>query len=128
MMDSDPTRPLPPDLAATENAGNTAENGCSTEGASLARRGLDALLKQYPTADLAWTRQQDEKIMEVYREQIEPSQYNTEYWLAPGPWLCVDLYVNGRIEQFAIWNRTGNVYRIFNGAAEDDPFISITNV
>lgn len=94
---------------------------------SKARLGLDALLKQNPEADIAFVRQQDKTIMEAYRKHTKPSIYRNEYWLAGGPWLCVDLYIEGNIHQFAIWNETGNVYRLGDaGAVEDDPFIYIT--
>ena len=102
---------------------------------SKAREGLDKLLELFPEADLAWVRQQNETIMNTYREQVKPSQYSSqEYWLAPGPWLCVDLFVRGRILQFAIWNETGNVYRVakefeeYPGSVSDDPIIIITKL
>jgi hypothetical protein len=94
---------------------------------SLARYGLNRLLELNPNADIAFLRQQDEKIMEAYRKAANPSEWHTEYWLAGGPWLCVDLCTDGKIERFAIWNATGNVYRLDkHGAVEDDPFITIT--
>lgn len=42
-----------------------------------------------------------------------------------GWWTIFDLDVG----KFAIWNHTGNVYRVDeSGAAEDDPFITVTEL
>jgi hypothetical protein len=82
---------------------------------SKARQGLDRLLAEYPEAEVGriWS-----------YEHVESIVYATN----SGPWTCVDLLIAPEtIVQFAIWNYTGNVYRLdTSGAVEDDPFIVIT--
>jgi hypothetical protein len=86
------------------------------------RAGLDLLLKTYPDADVALVLHQ---------------QFQTNYppYVADGygPWTCVDLITNGERWQFAIWNSTGDVYRVqragdkYPGAVEEDPYLEIRN-
>ena len=78
---------------------------------SNARLGLDKLLAEYPDADIS--------------QVIHQLDSN-------GPWTCVDLRIDGQRTPFAIWNHTGNVYRVegpdgeYPGAVEDDPFLTVT--
>jgi hypothetical protein len=84
---------------------------------SLCRRGLDLLLAIHPHLDV------------LYAYTPHGGDELTESPLA-APWLRIDLGQpsEGDVEayavwQFAIWKRTGAVYRMVNGAVEDDPFI-----
>lgn len=103
---------------------------------SKARQGFDRLLAEYPEAEVARTWNQDDAITEIY-EHVEGLSgvtfdfvRSTVYSTNSGPWTCVDLLTApGTIGQFAIWNYTGNVYRLDkSGAVEDDPFIVITTI
>lgn len=99
---------------------------------SKARAGLNQLLRNYPEAEIAKVVNQDQKIAKVYEHtqgSIEPT----------GPWTLVDLLMLRwstipHIEQFAIWNHTGNVHRIqgaddeYPGAVEEYPFIIVTTI
>lgn len=72
------------------------------------KRGLDDLLAFHADAlviDLEW------------QEGDAPWVLVTMWWL--------DEEVD-RSGEFAIWKSTGNVYRVHQGAVEDDPFIETT--
>lgn len=91
---------------------------------SKARRGFDALLAQFPEAEMAQAWNQDEAVLEKTMPHPEVAA-RLNISPEPGPWTCVDLIVDGELARYAIWNRTGNVYRIgSDGAVEDDPFIT----
>lgn len=98
---------------------------------SPARRGLDALLEMYPEAEPLEVYSQHETVVAVYNLQ-RPTEFGRGYLASsiprdPGAWTVADLADDGKALRFAIWNATGNVYRVDeHGAAEDDPFITIT--
>ena len=78
---------------------------------SLARKGLDLLLREYPSDDVVEVDGQ----WEVYDE-------TTDVVLATGPWLIVELKEAGG---FGIWKETGAVFRLNeDGGAEDDPILT----
>jgi len=87
---------------------------------SLARRGLDELLTRYPHLDLLWIERGADEILTprgVTKEWTivtlgQPSQGKTEAWAR---------------FMFAVWNRTGAVYRMAGpgGPVEDDPYITV---
>jgi hypothetical protein len=80
---------------------------------SLARRGIDMLLAEYPDADVqsiedrgthAWT------------------TVDLVHFPKPGSLSAVATFT-----RYAVWNHTGNVYRIDRrGAVVDDPFLVVT--
>ena len=81
---------------------------------SFGREGLDLLLAHYPEAEVAYV---------IHQHHL--------HW-APGPWTCVDLIIDEQRHPFAIWNSTGNVYKVsgpkdeYPDAVEDDPFLIVT--
>ena len=77
---------------------------------SLARKGLDLLLREYPFAD----------VMEV-DSQEEFEEREDGVTITAGPWVIVALKEMG---EFAIWKATGAVHRLNeDGGAEDDPIL-----
>jgi hypothetical protein len=86
---------------------------------SFAREGLDLLLTRHPEAEVAYV------IHQSHQDDMRVGLPMT------GPWTCVDLIIDGERRQFAIWNSTGNVYRVigpegaYPGAVEDDPFLIV---
>jgi hypothetical protein len=100
---------------------------------SKACAGLNQLLRNYPEAELAMAWNQNEEISDAVLSDA-PSRYDPREKLLrpPGPWLIVDLFMDGKIVPFAIWNLTGNVYHLqgpegeYPGAVEDDAFIIVT--
>lgn len=63
-------------------------------------------------------------------ERYAPAMVYDLEWQEDGPWLLVTLWWLtediDRTEEFAIWKVTGNVYRVHDGAVEDEPFILTT--
>lgn len=53
-----------------------------------------------------------------------------EWQEGDAPWVLVTLWFLGeeldRTDEFAIWKATGNVYRVHQGAVEDEPFLLTT--
>ena len=77
---------------------------------SLARKGLDLLLAEYPLDDVVEVDGQWETVDEA-----------TGMELTSGPWLIVELKEAGG---FGIWKETGAVFRLDeDGGAEDDPIL-----
>jgi hypothetical protein len=90
------------------------------------RQGLSALLAYYPNADLVHVENQNDTLREVMRTAPAPPFEHWTYRSEPGPWTTVDLVLAGKPLRLAIWNRTGNVYKVGDdGAVEDDPFIEV---
>jgi hypothetical protein len=88
---------------------------------SLARRGVDALLAKYPGCTIQAFDSQAER--PVLAKDVATGKVSELTRLPAGPWVRVWLDGGG---SFAIWKRTGNVYRVGDdGAVEDDPFIEI---
>jgi hypothetical protein len=93
---------------------------------SKARAGLNQLLRNYPEAEIEMVDGQAET------PNTEGSGPMIKLGRQEGPWVCVDLSIDGMIQQFAIWKTTGNVYHLqgpdgeYPGAVEDDPFIIVT--
>lgn len=93
-----------------------------------ARRGLDALLALYPHFDVIKVELQLPAVL--YSETIPQRRW--EQGIA-GPWLLVTLGQPSEGEneayarwEFAIWKRTGAVYRVgLDGAVPDDPIITV---
>jgi hypothetical protein len=94
--------------------------------ATKMREGLDCLLELHPEAEVARVLRQ--------HEDDDWDHPTREGWAWPrGPWTEVDLILEvpsdrpPDLTKFAIWNRTGNVYKIDKlGAVQDDPFIEVT--
>jgi hypothetical protein len=63
-------------------------------------------------------------------DHIDAQEYDPErdFGRGEGPWVCIDLRRGSVVlSRYAIWKRTGNVYRVGDdGAVEDDPVISVT--
>ena len=79
-----------------------------------ARQGLNQLLEQCP----------DATVVHIWNQDY-PQSWST----GPGPWTIVDLKDSEpKIDKYAIFNATGNVYLLTKGAVMDDPFILITPV
>lgn len=95
---------------------------------SKARQGLDKLLELYPEAEPLQIHSQAPTVVAVYNLQ-PPDEFSRGYLASsiprdPGPWTIADLADDGKALRFAIWNETGNVYRVDeHGAADDDPII-----
>lgn len=88
---------------------------------SLMRQGFDRLMAKHHEADVGYVFNQDSHVINEREREAQAYVGNS------GQWTCVDLVYHERLMKFAIWNRTGNVYRVDeHGAAEDDPFITIT--
>lgn len=92
-----------------------------------ARAGLNQLLALHPDADVAEITHQEHKnavVSKAYKTMgMEPIP------LGSGPWTSVALVEDDKYLEFAIWNRTGNVYTVDDyGAVADDPFIILTEV
>lgn len=82
-----------------------------------AREGLDRLLASKPGIDVAMIDGQPEQPVKMH--DCRTGEVSELYRTSSGPWVCVD-FVDG--EQFAIWKRTGAVFRLDeHGAVEDDP-------
>jgi hypothetical protein len=96
---------------------------------SRSREGLDALLAAYPEAEVAHISNQLAEVVDAFTADMA-DRISIDWVHLPGehgPWTCVDLYADGRILRFAIWNETGNVYCVDGlGAVEDDPSIVLT--
>jgi hypothetical protein len=92
---------------------------------SKAREGLDKLLAKYPNVEVGQIYNQQSNVVKVLRGSLP---YYT-FTMGEGEWTVVDLveFPESNILRFAIWNHTGNVYGVDSyGAAEDDPFITVT--
>lgn len=86
---------------------------------SKARQGLDRLLSAYPDAEVVHLEHQSFAGGRRTRRQ--------------GPWLNVTLALTAGENvyepvDFSIWQETGNVYKVFDGAVEDDPFLEVTDL
>lgn len=81
----------------------------NSHAAPLIRRSFDELLKCYPQADVIGV---DWGFPDSEVSEIE------------NPWVLVTLSDHDANDcNFAIWKTTGAVYRMNEGAVEDDPFI-----
>lgn len=88
---------------------------------SLARKGLDALLRLFPGREVQAIDSQPER--PLLAEVIETGSIEELTVLAGGPWVRV-WFVGGA--EFAIWKRTGAVYQVgHDGAVMDDPIIEV---
>jgi hypothetical protein len=95
-----------------------------------ARQGLNRLLEQYPEADVVEIIHQSllAEVKKVAKLLHHVRPYSYFHIPDEGPWTSITLMDKGEALDFAIWNRTGNVYNIDkDGAVEDDPFIWITS-
>lgn len=85
---------------------------------SLGRQGLDKLLALNEAHEVLLIR------------SIRPTSehFATSEPFTPEPWITVDLLSpSQKIERWAIWRNTGNVYAVDElGAAADDPTIVVT--
>jgi hypothetical protein len=91
---------------------------------SLARRGLNLLLNEYPLADVVYLDHQG------YREAFNKSKASVDVIVTQGdgPWTQVTMKDAAGFHEYAIWNRTGAVYHCDQyGAVADDPFLTPRN-
>lgn len=95
---------------------------------SLARMGVNKLLALMPTREIERIDSQLPHPIMAYDVDEHGNRAGEPYrqWDLPaGPWVLVQ-FVGG--DEYAIWKRTGNVYRVGpDGAVEEDPMLTLDN-
>lgn len=98
-----------------------------TDERSKAREGLDCLLELYPFADIALMLTQRREIVDALTAAEKRDLFGLRFQLLSGSWTYADLWEDGELKRFAIWNTTGDVYKVGeDGAVGVDPFIEVT--